>query len=141
MPEMSGGVICLSEDLRGQADVRHGGALRVGGRKRGLLEALAQEKSAEIGRLAAEAARALGCGDVGMKAAEAVIRAGMLKLGYRGPRVPCGQGHKAEFVAYRDKIIDTVLGAVTHTRAWYHCAACGHGLAPRDADDLEGTAR
>jgi hypothetical protein len=52
--------------------------------------------------------------------AEAVIRAGMLKLGcgvlgellaadpgYRGPRVPCGQGHHAEFAAYRDKIIDT----------------------------------
>ena len=51
--------------------------------------------------------------------------------GYRGPRVPCGQGHQAEFVAYRDKVIDTVLGPVTLTRAWYHCAACGHGLAPR----------
>ena len=50
-----------------------------------------------------------------------MIRAGMLKLGggmpgqllaadpgHRGPRVPCGQGHEAEFVAYRDKIIDTV---------------------------------
>jgi hypothetical protein len=39
---------------------------------------LAQEKAAELGRLAAEAARALGCGDAGMKAAEAVIRAGLL---------------------------------------------------------------
>jgi hypothetical protein len=27
-----------------------------------------------------------------------------------------------------------VLGPVTLTRAWYHCAACGHGLAPRDAE-------
>jgi len=54
--------------------------------------------------------------------------------GYRGPRVPCGQGHEAEFVAYRAKVIDTVLGAVTLTRAWYHCAACGHGFAPRDAE-------
>ena len=53
--------------------------------------------------------------------------------GYRGPRVPCGQGHAAEFVSYRDKVIDTALGAVTLTRAWYHCTACGHGLAPRDA--------
>jgi hypothetical protein len=81
-----------------------------------------------------------------MEAAEAVIRAGMLKLGggmlarllaadpgYRGPRVPCGQGHEAEFVSYREKVIDTVLGPVTISRAWYHCAACGHGLAPRDA--------
>jgi hypothetical protein len=75
-----------------------------------------------------------------------VIRAGMLKLGagvlgkllgadpgYRGPRVDCGAGHQAEFVSYRDKVIDTVLGPVTITRAWYHCADCKHGLAPRDA--------
>jgi hypothetical protein len=54
--------------------------------------------------------------------------------GYRGPRVPCGRGHEAAFVSYRDKVIDTVLGPVTLRRAWYHCAACGHGLAPRDAE-------
>src|SRR4029077_11486905 len=89
-----------------------------------------------------------GCGQVaGLQAAEAVIRAGMLQAGcgmlgqllaadpgYRGPRVPCGQGHQAEFVSYRDKVIDTVLGPVALTRAWYHCAACKHGLAPRDAE-------
>jgi hypothetical protein len=82
-----------------------------------------------------------------MEAAESVIRAGMLRLGgtvlgqllsadrgYRGPRVPCGQGHQAKFVSYRDKTIDTVLGPVTLTRAWYHCAACEHGLSPRDAE-------
>jgi hypothetical protein len=82
-----------------------------------------------------------------MEAAEAVIRAGLLRLGgsvleqllaadrgHRGQRVPCGRGHEAEFVSYRDRVIDTVLGPVTLTRAWYHCAACGHGLAPRDAD-------
>src|SRR6266700_3564365 len=82
-----------------------------------------------------------------MEAAEAVIRAGLLRLGgsvleqllaadrgHRGPRVPCGRGHEAEFASYRDKVIDTVLGPVTLTRAWYHCAECGHGLAPRDAE-------
>jgi hypothetical protein len=76
-----------------------------------------------------------------------VIRAGLLKLGggmleellaadpgYRGPRVPCGRGHEAEFLAYRDKVVDTVLGPVTVTRAWYHCAGCKHGLAPRDGE-------
>jgi len=81
-----------------------------------------------------------------MEAAEAVIRAGLLRLGgsmleqllaagrgHRGPRVPCGRGHEAVFTAYRDKVIDTVPGPVTLTRAWYHCAECGHGLAPRDA--------
>ena len=76
-----------------------------------------------------------------------MIRAGVLKLGggmlgqllaadpgYRGPRAGCGNGHQAGFVAYRHKVIDTVLGPVTLTRAWYHCAACGHGFAPRDAE-------
>jgi hypothetical protein len=89
----------------------------------------------------------LGCGDADLKAAETVIRAGMLKLGagmlgqllsadrgHRGPRVPCGHGHEAVLVSYRDKVIDTVLGPVTLNRAWYHCAECGHGLAPRDAE-------
>jgi hypothetical protein len=54
--------------------------------------------------------------------------------GHRGPRVDCGAGHQAEFVSYRDKTVDTVLGPVTMNRAWYHCEACGHGLAPRDAE-------
>ena len=92
---------------------------------RGLRDALAAEKSAEVGRLAAEAARALGCGN-GLETAEAVLRAGLLKVGcgmlgrllaadpgYRGSRVPCGNGHEAGFIAYRDKVIDTVLGPVT----------------------------
>jgi len=76
-----------------------------------------------------------------------VIRAGLLKLGggmlgdllaadlgYRGPRVPCGQGHKAVFTGYREKVFDTVLGPIALRRAWYHCASCEHGLAPRDAE-------
>lgn len=71
----------------------------------GLLEALAEEKAAEIGRLAAEGVRSLGCG-AGLEAAGGVIRAGTLKLGggmlgqlltadpgYRGPWIGCGDGH------------------------------------------------
>jgi hypothetical protein len=54
--------------------------------------------------------------------------------GHRGPMADCGAGHQAQFVSYRDKAIDTVLGPVRLNRAWYHCAQCGHGLAPRDAD-------
>jgi hypothetical protein len=54
--------------------------------------------------------------------------------GYRGARLPCGNGHDAEFIAYRDKTIDTVPGPVTLRRAWYHCEACKHGFAPRDAE-------
>ena len=114
---------------------------------KGLLTALADEQAAEVGRLTAEAAKTLGCDDASLEAAEAVIRAGMMTLGcgilgqllaadpgYRGPRAGCGNGHEAVFISYRDKVIETVLGAVTVKRAWYHCAACGHGLAPRDAE-------
>jgi hypothetical protein len=54
--------------------------------------------------------------------------------GHRGPRIECGAGHSAEFVGYRDKQIDTVLGRITLHRAYYHCAQCGHGIAPRDGD-------
>jgi hypothetical protein len=53
--------------------------------------------------------------------------------GHRGSRIPCGNGHEAVFAGYRDKAFDTALGLVTVRRAWYHCAECGHGLAPRDA--------
>ena len=50
------------------------------GGEKGLREALAAEKSAEVDALAAEAARALGC-ENGLETAEAVLRAGLLKLG------------------------------------------------------------
>jgi hypothetical protein len=76
-----------------------------------------------------------------------VIRAGLLRLGgavlgevlsadrgHRGLRIACGNGHEARFAGYRDKTFDTALGPVTLARAWYHCAECGRGLAPRDAE-------
>jgi hypothetical protein len=75
-----------------------------------------------------------------------VIRAGLIRLGasvledllaadpgYAGPRADCGSGHRAGMVSRRDKTVDTVLGRVVLRRAWYHCTACGHGFAPRDA--------
>jgi len=75
-----------------------------------------------------------------------VIRGGLLRLGasvledllaadpgYAGPRADCGCGRRAEMVSRRGKVVDTVLGRVAICRAWYHCTACGHGFAPRDA--------
>ena len=116
-----------------------------GGEKGGSATALAAEKAAEVGRLAAEAARVAGLRRRGLEAAEPVIRAGLLRLGGgmleraagRRPRATgargwtAGPGTRRSSSSYRDKTIDTVLGPVTVTRAWYHCAACGHGLAPR----------
>jgi Family of unknown function (DUF6788) len=140
-------IVGVNEQICEARPVSAADAPPVPGGVRGLFAALAEEKSAEIGRLAAEAARSLGCGDAGMEAAEKVIRAGMLRLGagmpgqllaadpgFRGSRLDCGNGHQAEFIACRDKTFDTVLGPVTVNRAWYHCADCGHGFAPRDAE-------
>ncbi len=55
--------------------------------------------------------------------------------GHRGPRVDCGSGHQGEFVSYRAKTIDTVLGPIRVDRAYYHCAPCGRGVLPKD-DEL-----
>lgn len=55
--------------------------------------------------------------------------------GHRGPRIDCGAGHWAEFIDYRDKNLDTVLGRITLRRAYYHCSTCTRGIVPRD-DEL-----
>lgn len=78
--------------------------------------------------------------ELAIRAAMTRLGAGLLEdllaadAGHRGPRVDCGSGHQADFVSYREKTIDTALGPVTVRRAWYHCASCGHGLAPRDTE-------
>jgi hypothetical protein len=97
-----------------------------------------------VTRLAAVAAASIAGGS-GLEAAERAIRAGLIRLGasvledllaadggYAGPGAYCGCGYRAELAGYRDKMVDTVLGRVAIRRAWYHCAACHHGFAPRD---------
>ncbi len=82
-----------------------------------------------------------------MAPVELAIRTAMISLGtellqqlvatdsgHRGPRIDCGKRHLAEFVGYRDKQLDTVLGRITVRRCWYHCSECEHGIAPRDED-------
>ncbi len=50
-----------------------------------------------------------------------------------GQSVLCGCGAAARYVDRRAKVITTVLGDITLQRAYYYCAACGRGFAPRDA--------
>jgi len=60
--------------------------------------------------------------------------------GYRGARIPCGQGHPAQFVAFRRKEVLTVLAPVTIQRAYYHCTLCAGGVLPKDHElDIVGT--
>lgn len=101
----------------------------------------------------ASAALTGGACSGGLGALESAVRAAMTAVGgqvlgellgadrgHAGQRVPCGAGHQAAFVAYRDKTVRTVLGPVRLTRAWYHCRRCGHGHAPLDRQlEVAGT--
>lgn len=63
--------------------------------------------------------------------------------GHRGQRMACADGHQAEFLDYRPKQLQTILGLVRIERAYYYCAACPaerRGLIPKDHDlDVAGT--
>jgi hypothetical protein len=82
---------------------------------------------------------ALGVLEEAMRAALACAGARLLETvlaghdGYAGPHAECASGHQAAYAGRRDKTVTTVLGPVTLRRAWYHCAACRAGFAPRDA--------
>lgn len=44
----------------------------------------------------------------------------------------CSCGGRARYAGRRAKTFESVLGPLTLERAYYHCAACGHGFFPRD---------
>jgi hypothetical protein len=81
----------------------------------------------------------LGVLEAAMRAALASAGARLLQAvlagdgdGYAGPRAGCPGSHRAVCAGVRDKTVTTVLGPVTLRRAWYHCAECRRGFAPRD---------
>jgi len=71
---------------------------------------------------------------VDLEASEMTIRAASHRIGgrlleklinadggrYRGSCIPCGQGHRARFVEFRNKELLTVLAPVEVQRAYYH---------------------
>ncbi len=60
---------------------------------------------------------------------------------HAGAGRPCPCGQPARYAGRRPKRFETVLGEMTLERAYYHCAACGQGVCPRDhALGLRGTA-
>lgn len=98
------------------------------------------------------------CGRLDLGGAEFAVRAAMHKVGrvlleqllncdhggHSGPRRAGGRGHPAEFIDYRTKNLQTILGQVQLRRAYYHCAQCpaegGRGVIPKDqALDVVGT--
>jgi len=46
---------------------------------------------------------------------------------------PCPRGVPARYAGRRSKTFESVLGPLRLERAYYHCAACGAGVCPRDA--------
>jgi hypothetical protein len=93
------------------------------------------------------AGAALGVLEQAMRAALSSAGARLLEAvlagedGYAGPHARCPDGHQAVCAGVRDKAVSTVLGPVTLRRAWYHCAACRRGFAPRDQQlGVAGTA-
>ena len=51
---------------------------------------------------------------------------------YDAPEQPCWCGAVARYQRDRKATVTTLLGPITLTRPYYHCAACGHGFAPLD---------
>ena len=58
---------------------------------------------------------------------------GLLTATPAAPTVACACGHQARYLQRRPATVTTILGPITLTRPWYHCAACRHGHAPLDA--------
>lgn len=52
---------------------------------------------------------------------------------HTGPTARCACGQPARYAGRRCKTFESVLGPLTLARAYYHCAACETGFAPRDA--------
>ena len=85
---------------------------------------------------------------------ELAIRTAMTKLGggllerllaadagYRGPRAGCGAGHQAQFVSYRAKTIDTVLGPVSCAGPGITAPAAGTAWRPGTPNSASGGPR
>ena len=49
-----------------------------------------------------------------------------------GPTMPCACGQPARYAGRHDKTFESVLGPLTLSRAYYHCASCEVGFCPRD---------
>jgi len=87
-------------------------------------------------------------GHLDLEASEKAIRASVQQIGghvletllnadqggYRGSRMDCPNGHRAEFVEYRSKRLVTALSPIQVERAYYYCAQCGQGVIPKDQE-------
>ncbi|MCK4303571.1 MAG: ISKra4 family transposase [Candidatus Eisenbacteria sp.] len=52
---------------------------------------------------------------------------------YAGSTLPCACGQCARYAGRHNKTFESVLGSLTLSRAYYHCAVCETGFCPRDS--------
>ena len=108
-------------------------------------------RAAVLGELGADLERLWdelnAAADITLEMAEATVREEVLAIGARlleaslaargsgkaGARRACPCGGSATFEGSRPKGVQTVVGWITIRRAYYACAACGHGHCPLDA--------
>lgn len=131
-------------------------ASREGRRRRGtrgvkkkIVEAVQQEIEEEIRQTVERVLRdRRELGHLDLEASEKAVRASVQQAGgrllerllnadeggYRGSRINCGCGRRAEFMGYRTKRLVTVLSPVEVRRAYYYCEACGLGIIPKDEE-------
>jgi hypothetical protein len=58
--------------------------------------------------------------------------------GYEGSSRACTCGRDQKFVGYRPRTLETLLGTVHFTRAYYHCRHCGTSAVPCDQEEALG---
>ena len=108
-------------------------------------------RSAVLGALGADLARLWdelsGVEGLELEQAEGAVRDGVLAIGARlleavcaargrgkaGAHRPCACGGAAGFEGYRPKGVQTVVGWIAVSRAYYACRDCGRGSCPLDA--------
>lgn len=59
--------------------------------------------------------------------------------GYHGSSISCQCDGSMKFVQHRGRNVHTIFGWIKINRAYYHCPACGTGLAPYDKASGLGT--
>jgi hypothetical protein len=128
--------------MGGRPTRRPSGRRTIGGQKGGFTEAVQAEIDAEVDAL-------IGPGTaegLDLEAIETAVRRQAMRVAARaverrlnadttdhaGPTAPCVCGQAARYAGRRAKTVESVLGPLTLSRAYYHCAACQAGFCPRD---------
>ena len=110
------------------------------------IEAVRQWAAKEVEQLLTAAVTALAAPGASLQTAEAVVRAGLQRLGgailggavralgngYEGSRPACACGHSRKYLNDRPRQVVSLVGRFSLTRAYYWCPHCHASDAPLD---------